>query len=140
MFYLRWGIFCDFLQKFVLNARTQFLTKRFIFVFLAIFSTKSRWTLALSTYANIIAGTNLFCSGISTSCLMSGSCHFNRASNDEFSVKFWIFVIVMFFNRGQVLKFGAPLRYYKGALTQKRSFLVVCMYYFQIWFSCLLKK
>ena len=25
-----------------------------------------------------------------------------------------------FFNCGQVLKFGAPSRYYKGALTQKR--------------------
>ena len=46
---------------------------------------------------------------------MSGSCHF-----DEFGVEFWIFVIVMFFNHGWVLKFGAPLRYYKGALTQKR--------------------
>ena len=26
----------------------------------------------------------------------SGSCHFDRVSNDEFSVKFWIFGIVMF--------------------------------------------
>ena len=52
--------------------------------------------------------------------LMSGSCHLNRASNDKFSVEFWIFGIVIFFNRGRVLKFGAPSRYYKGALTQKR--------------------
>ena len=52
--------------------------------------------------------------------LLSGSCHFDRASNVKFSVKFWIFVIVMFFNRDRVLKFGAPSRYYKGALTQKR--------------------
>ena len=114
MFYLCWGIFCDFLQKLVLNARTQFLTKRFIFVFLAIFSTKSRWTLAFSTKANIMAGTDLFCSGISASCLMSGSCHFNRASNDKFSVEFWIFVIVMFlttadfWNLGHLQGTGSP--------------------------------
>ena len=50
---------------------------------------------------------------------MFGSCHFDRASIDEVSVKFWIFVIVMFFNRGQILKFGAPSRYYKGALTKR---------------------
>ena len=30
----------------------------------------------------------------------------------------------MFFNRRQVLEFGAPSMYYKGALTQKRQFLV----------------
>ena len=36
--------------------------------------------------------------------LRSGSCHFNRASNDKFSVQFWIIVIVMFFNHSQVLK------------------------------------
>ena len=30
-----------------------------------------------------------------------------------------MFVFVMFFNRSQVLKFGAPSRYYKGALTQE---------------------
>ena len=40
--------------------------------------------------------------------LMSGSCHFDRESNDEFSVEFWTFVIVMFFNRSWVLKFRAP--------------------------------
>ena len=27
---------------------------------------------------------------------MSGSFHFNRASNDEFSVEFWIFVLIFF--------------------------------------------
>ena len=56
--------------------------------------------------------------------LRSGSCHFNRASNDKFSVEFWIFGIVIFFNWGWVLKFGAPSRYFKDALTQKRSYLV----------------
>ena len=55
--------------------------------------------------------------------LRSGSCHFDRASNDESIVEFRIIVIVMFFNSSQVLKFGSPLRYYKDALTQ-RSFLV----------------
>ena len=28
--------------------------------------------------------------------LMCGSCHFDRASNDEFSVKFWMFVLIFF--------------------------------------------
>ena len=46
---------------------------------------------------------------------MSGSSHFARASNDKYSVEFWIFVIVMFFNHRQVLKFWAPSRYYKGS-------------------------
>ena len=55
----------------------------------------------------------------------SESCRFDKASNDEFSVEFLLIVIVMFFNRSQVLKFGAPSRYYEGALTQKRSFLVI---------------
>ena len=57
---------------------------------------------------------------------MSGSCHFNRASYKKFSVKFWIFVSVMFFTRGQVLKFGTPSssRVFKGALTQKGQFWV----------------
>ena len=34
------------------------------------------------------------------------SCHFDRMSNDKFSVEFGIFVIVIFFNRDRVLKFG----------------------------------
>ena len=34
-------------------------------------------------------------SGISLNSRL-GSCHFDRASNDKFSVKFWIFAIVMF--------------------------------------------
>ena len=51
---------------------------------------------------------------------MSGSCLFDRASNDEFSVEFWIYVIVMFFNGDWVLKVGAPSRYYKVALIQNR--------------------
>ena len=53
---------------------------------------------------------------------MSGSCHFDRASNDEFSVKFRIFVIVLFFNHGQVLKFGASSRYYEGAQLKRNNF------------------
>ena len=56
---------------------------------------------------------------------MSGSCHLNRASNVEIGVECQIFVIVIFFNCGQVLQFGAYSRYYKGALTQNRSFLVI---------------
>lgn len=57
---------------------------------------------------------------------MSGSCHLDRASNVEIGVECQIFVIVIFFNCGRVLQFGAHSRYYKGALTQKRSFLVIC--------------
>ena len=49
---------------------------------------------------------------------MSSSCHLDRASNVEIGVECQIFVIV--------LQFGAHSRYYKGALTQKRSFLVIC--------------
>ena len=58
--------------------------------------------------------------------LMSGSCHLDRASNVEIGVECQIFFIVIFFNCSQVLQFGAHSRYYKGALTQKRSFLVIC--------------
>ena len=57
---------------------------------------------------------------------MSGSCHLDRASNVEIGVECQIFVIVIFFNYRRVLQFGAHSRYYKGALTQKRSFLVLC--------------
>ena len=57
---------------------------------------------------------------------MSGSCHLDRASNVEIGVEFQIFVIIIFFNCGRVLQFGAHSRYYKDALTQKRSFLVIC--------------
>ena len=57
---------------------------------------------------------------------MSGSCHLNRASNVEIGVECQIFVIVIFFNCDPVLQFRAHSRYYKGALTQKRSFLVTC--------------
>ena len=52
--------------------------------------------------------------------LMSGSCHLDRASIVEIGVEYQIFVIALFFNCGQVLKFRANSRYYKGALTQKR--------------------
>ena len=57
---------------------------------------------------------------------MSDSCHLDRASNVEIDVECQTFVIVTFFNCGQVLQFGAHSRYYEGALTQKRSFLVLC--------------
>ena len=57
---------------------------------------------------------------------MSGSCHLDRALNVEIGVECQIFVIVTFFNCRRVLQFGAHSRYYKGALTQKRSLLVIC--------------
>ena len=57
---------------------------------------------------------------------MSGSCHLDRASNVEIGVECQISVIVIFFTCGGVLQFGAHSRYYKGALSQKRSFLVIC--------------
>ena len=57
---------------------------------------------------------------------MSGSCHLDRVSNVKIGVECQIFVIVIFFNCGRVLKFGAHSRCYKGAFTQKRSFLVLC--------------
>ena len=58
--------------------------------------------------------------------LMSGSCQLDRASNVEIGFECQIFVIVIFLNWGRVLQFGAHSRYYKGALTQKISFLVIC--------------
>ena len=48
---------------------------------------------------------------------MSGSCHLDRALNGGIGVECQIFVIVIFFNCGRVLQFGAHLRYYYGALT-----------------------
>ena len=33
------------------------------------------------------------------------------------------YLLLLFFNQGQVLKFGAPSKYYKGALTQKEIIL-----------------
>ena len=57
---------------------------------------------------------------------MSGSSHLNRASNVEIGVECQIFVIVVFFYCSRVLQFEAHSRYYKGALTQKRSFLAIC--------------
>ena len=59
---------------------------------------------------------------------MSGSCHLDRASNVEFGVEYQIFLIVIYFEHEQILKFGPHSRYSKGALTQKRSSLykVVC--------------
>ena len=57
---------------------------------------------------------------------MSGSCHLDRVSNVEIGDECQIFIFAFFLNCGQVLQFGVHLRYYKGALTQKRSILVVC--------------
>ena len=57
---------------------------------------------------------------------MSGSCHLDRASNFEIGVESQTFLIVIFFDCGRVIQFGAHSRYYKGELTQKRSFLVIC--------------
>ena len=56
--------------------------------------------------------------------LMSGSCHLDRASKLVLNVTYLL--LLSFFNCGRVLQFGTHSRYYKGALTQKRSFLVVC--------------
>ena len=56
--------------------------------------------------------------GKSVCFLMSGSCHLDRASNVKIGV--------IFLNCGWVLQFGAHSRYFKGAVTQKRSFLVLC--------------
>ena len=59
---------------------------------------------------------------------MSGLCHLDRALNlnVEICVEYQIFVILIFFNCSQVLQFGAHSRYYKGVLTQKRSFFEIC--------------
>ena len=70
---------------------------------------------------------------------MSDSCHLDRASNVEIDVECQTFVIVTFFNCCQVLQFGAHSRYYEGALTQNRSFLVTCTT-FRSEFLCRLKK
>ena len=58
--------------------------------------------------------------------LISGSCHLDSAANVEIGVECQIFVIVIFFNCDRVLLFGAHSRYYKGALSKNRSFLVIC--------------
>jgi hypothetical protein len=60
---------------------------------------------------------------IGTTHLMSGSCHLDRASNVEIGVECQIFVIVIFFNCSRVLQYEGT---FKGAITQKRSFLVIC--------------
>ena len=44
---------------------------------------------------------------------MSGSCHLDRALNVEIVVECQIFVIVISFNCGPDLQFGAHSRYYK---------------------------
>ena len=57
---------------------------------------------------------------------MSALYHLDRRSDVEIGVECEIFVFVIFFNCSQVLQFGAHSRYYKGALTQKGPFLVIC--------------
>ena len=57
---------------------------------------------------------------------MSGSCHLDRALNVKIDIQCKIFIISIFFNCSWVLQIGAHSRYYKGALTQKWSFLVMC--------------
>ena len=58
---------------------------------------------------------------------MSGSCHLDGTLNVEICVECQIFVIVIFFNCSPVFQFGAHLRRYKDALTQKRdNFLGIC--------------
>ena len=57
---------------------------------------------------------------------MSGSCHLDRASNVKIGVECQTIVIVIILNWEWVLQFGAHSRYHKGALTKKRSFLVIC--------------
>ena len=54
---------------------------------------------------------------------MSGSYHLDRASNVEIVAECQIFVIVIC---DRALQFGSHLMYYKGALTQKRLFSVIC--------------
>ena len=56
---------------------------------------------------------------------MSGSCHLDRSLNVEIGVECQIFVVVVFFNCGQVLQFGAHSGHYKGVVTKKKSFLVI---------------
>ena len=46
-------------------------------------------------------------------------------SNVEIGAECQILVIVTFLDCGQVLQFGAHSKYYKGTLTQKRSFKVI---------------
>ena len=51
---------------------------------------------------------------------MSDSCHLDRVSNVEIGVECQIFVIVIFFNSGQVLKLEADSwYYYRDAFTLK---------------------
>ena len=54
---------------------------------------------------------------------MSGSCHLDRASNFKLvlNVKY-----LLFSSFSTVAEFVAHSRYYKDALTQIRSFLVIC--------------
>ena len=56
--------------------------------------------------------------------LMAGSRHLDRVSNVEIVTECQIFVIIVFFNCGQVLQFGAIQGILR--LPQKRSFLVIC--------------
>ena len=66
--------------------------------------------------------------------LMYGSCHLDKASNVEIGVECQIFVIVIFFNYSRVLQFGAH------SIVKLKRYFFSNLYYFQICFSCRLKK
>ena len=57
---------------------------------------------------------------------------FGQSVECRIDVECQIFFIAIFFNCGQVLQFMAYSMYYKGALTQKRSFLVICTTYVHV--------
>ena len=54
---------------------------------------------------------------------MSGSCHLDTALNVEIGIECQIFVIVISFNWGRVLQFGAHSRNYKGALLNSKEII-----------------
>ena len=79
----------------------------------------------------------LSCKQILFSILMSGSCHLDRALNVEISVACQIFVIVIFFNCSQILHLGYIQHI---AYITSKKLISSDLYYFQICFSCQLKK
>ena len=71
---------------------------------------------------------------------MSGSCHLDRALNVKIGMECRIFLIVIFFNCARFLQFGSHSRYYKEGCLNSKEIIFSALYYFQIWFSCRLKK
>ena len=51
---------------------------------------------------------------------MCRSCHFNRATNYESGVEFWMFAMIIFSASIKIVSKRRPSYFYKGALTQKR--------------------